>query len=341
MKKFFILAALAFGLASCQNDTNIFGVDVTPEEEAVEFAINVGVPELNETRTLADKGYSLSGEGAISNSVIASDNYTLRYILEVYDQNDRRSDEILYAHTDDRNVTFTPRLIPDRKYTFVVWVDIVPTSSVTDSKVKSADVHYNTANLREVTINEATWKPMDETRDAFTGFTVVESLTAQSDIEVVCTRPFGKLRVITTDMVAVTNLAVTPAYAKVEYTGVTTYKFDAFNGVFTETGTLAKQHGMFNIVNYASNNTSEMALYTDYFFAPADEVSLDTFTMTVYDTVNEETKIKSTTFPTDIPVKRNTLTTVKGNFLTIQDVNLDVIVENEGSFANPEIVKNL
>lgn len=65
MKKFFFFAALAFGLASCQNDTNIFGVEVAPNEEPVEYTINVDIPELDETRALADKGYSDSGEGAI------------------------------------------------------------------------------------------------------------------------------------------------------------------------------------------------------------------------------------------------------------------------------------
>lgn len=338
MKKLFFFAALAFGLASCQNDTNVFGVDVTPEEEAVEFAISVGVPELDETRTLVDMGYSLSGEGAIKNGVIASDDYTLRYILEVYDQNDRRSDEILYAYTDANDVTFRPRLIPNRKYTFVVWVDIVsqaaaPSSSA-QTTTKVADVHYNTADLRAVTINEATWAPMDETRDAFTGFTEVDELTASTPISVTCTRPFGKLRVITTDIEVVTDLAVSPAYAKVEYTGIPTYTFDAFNGNYTANATtLAKQHAKFNIANYASNTTANVALYTDYFFAPVEQVSLGAFTMTVYDTNDDATLITTTTFPTDIPVKRNTLTTVTGNFLTIQNVDLNVIVSNEGSFT--------
>ncbi|MBR2429095.1 MAG: hypothetical protein IKB15_03845 [Alistipes sp.] len=343
MKKIFLFAALAFGLASCQNDTNIFGVEVTPNEKPVEYTINVDVPELDETRALADKGYSNSGEGAIINGVVASDDYTLRYILEIYDQNDNRSQEILYAHTDAKNATFKPHLIPGRKYTFVVWVDIVPASSV-PATGKAADVHYNTSDLRNVTIIEDTWLPMDETRDAFTGKFTVDNLETIGTITVNCTRPFGKLRVITKDMVAVSNLGVTPEYAKVEYTNVPKYSFNAFNGTYTKAdGTFAKTHAMFNIADYASNDDdpSEMALYTDYFFAPEEQVALNTFTMTVYDTDEEESKITATTFTSEIPVKRNTLTTVKGNFLTLQDVNLQVVVENNDSFTGSEIEETI
>lgn len=342
MKKIFLFAALAFGLASCQNDTNIFGVEVTPNEKPVEYTINVDVPELDETRALADKGYSKSGEGAIINGVVASADYTLRYILEIYDQNDNRSQEILYAHTDAKTATFKPHLIPGRKYTFVVWVDIVPASSVPTNGDKAADVHYNTSDLRNVTIIEDTWLPMDETRDAFTGTATVNNLESISTITVNCTRPFGKLRVITKDMVAVSNLGVTPEYAKVEYTNVPKYSFNAFNGTYTKAdGTFAKTHAMFNIANYASNNASEMALYTDYFFAPEEQVALNTFTMTVYDTNDVASVITATTFTTEIPVKRNTLTTVKGNFLTLQDVNLQVVVENNDSFTGVEIEKTI
>lgn len=345
MKKFFFFAALAFGLASCQNDTNIFGVEVAPNEEPVEYTINVDIPELDETRALADKGYSDSGEGAIKNGVVASDDYTLRYILEIYDKDNNRSGEILYAHTDAKSATFTPHLIPNRKYTFVVWVDIVPTSSV-PATGKAADVHYNTNDLRAVTINEETWSPMDETRDAFTGTAVVENLDLQniSTITVNCSRPFGKLRIVTTDMEAVNNLGVTPEYAKVEYTNVPKYSFNAFNGEYTKIdGTFAKSHSIFNIANYTTSNVNgEMTLYTDYFFAPEEQqVSLGTFTMAVYDTDNAESIITTTPFQTEIPVKRNTLTTVKGNFLTLQNVNLQVVVENNDSFSGTGIDKTI
>jgi hypothetical protein len=62
--------------------------------------------------------------------------------------------------------------------------------------------------------------------------------------------------------------------------------------------------------------------------------------MEVYDGVNE--LIKTTVFTTDIPVKRNTLTTITGKFLTVQDGNYAIKVEvsNNGDFATPEIVEN-
>ena len=56
MKRFFVFAAMVLGLASCQNETNIFGVNVNTNEKAVEFTVNVVAPALDETR-VAELGY--------------------------------------------------------------------------------------------------------------------------------------------------------------------------------------------------------------------------------------------------------------------------------------------
>ena len=321
MKRFFVFAAMMLGLASCQNETNIFGVNVNTNEKAVKFTVNVVAPALDETR-VAELGYSDSGKGAIENQVLASDDVTLRYILDIYDAAGNRSKERYTEFADKETVTFKPVLIPGRKYTFVVWADIVKK----DKQGEWVNDLYNVENLTMVTINEDNWKPMDETRDAYTGFTEVEELPAIGDIKVKLTRPFGKLRIITEDMKAVGNFDVSPDYAIVEYQGVPAYSFNALEGTYAALtpATLAKTHAMFEIANYNSNKKDEsMTLFTDYFFAPNDEVALGNFRLKVYDTNAQDantqeytTLITSTDFPTTIPVKRNTLTTIKGNLLT-------------------------
>lgn len=341
MKKMFIFAALAFGLASCQNETNIFGVDINNEEEAVEFTINVAAPEVEQTR-VADKGYTHSDKGGLENGVLSGDK-TMRYILEVYDQNDVRSEEIYYAYGDVKSVEFTPRLIPNRKYTFVVWADIVTSNIVGASTEKVADVHYNTADLTNVTLYTESWIPMDETRDAFTGFHVEDKLEATDQITINLTRPFGKLRIVTTDEKAVNNLHVTPDYAKVTYNEVPVYSFNAKTGAYTAQtpATLAKSHAKFKIANYTTSNVdaNEMTLFTDYFFAPADdEVALGTFTLDVYDNDTDASLITTTTFTSSIPVKRNRLTTVKGNLLTIQGGTFKITAVANDAFGEPEKV---
>lgn len=335
MKRFFVFAAMMLGLASCQNETNIFGVNVNTNEKAVEFTVNVVAPTLDETRA-AD--WTDSAKGGIENGVLGTtqDDVTLRYILDIYDANGERSKERYVAYADDRQVSFTPRLIPGRKYTFAVWADFV-------SATAKADVHYDTSDLKAIKLKDA-WAPMDETRDAYTGFTIVDELLANQEITVKLTRPFAKLRVITTDIVAVDNLHVIPGFATVNYTTAYRYQFDATTGDYTAAGTAKKSHATFEIKKYGSNTSEEMTLFTDYLFAP-EENEVVTFNLNVYDAVVDKengTKsvgnlITTTTFNTSFPVKRNVLTTIKGNLLTIQGGNFKVNVVTSDAFASEEV----
>ena len=143
MKRFFVFAAMMLGLASCQNETNIFGVNVNTNEKAVKFTVNVVAPALDETR-VAELGYLDSGKGAIENQVLASDKVTLRYILDIYDAKGERSKERYTEFADDETVTFEPVLIPGRKYTFVVWADIVKK----DDQGEWVNVIYNVEDKR-------------------------------------------------------------------------------------------------------------------------------------------------------------------------------------------------
>lgn len=314
MKKIFIFAALMLGLASCQNDNNIFGVNVNTNEEAVEFTITATAPEVEQTRA----AYTDSGEGAIKNGVLADDNVTLRYILDVYIWNDTESKYELSTHrfteySDDRVVNFKPTLVPSRRYNFVVWADVV--TKIDGNWVNNL---YNVTDLQAVTIDDTKWAPMDEKRDAYTGNFVVESLEKTSAINIPLTRPFGKLRIVTLDLDKVKELHITPTYAEVTYQAVPTYSFNATNGTYTPagTGTMNKTHAKFAIAGYASNNNTNMTLFTDYFFAPSDnEVALGNFTLEVLD--QNQKKITETSFATTIPVKRNRLTTITGKLLTI------------------------
>lgn len=345
MKKLFIFAALAFGLAACETKNEESIDAVVNGDKAVEFTINVVAPEAEETR--ADS-WSNSAAGAISNGLLGtpSDNVTLRYILEIYDAAGRPSDERYIQYSDDRNVSFNPRLIPNRDYTFVVWADIV---TRTDADKPWVNNLYNVGAISEetpsgslcnVTINADNWKPMDEMRDAYTGF-VTENLNG-TDIKVVLTRPFAKLRVITEDMAAVNDLGVIPSKAQIVYTTPYRHEFNAMTGTYTAVNEGNKKtHTSFEIANYDSNVAdASKALFTDYFFADTTGTEKVGFTMEVYD--SENALIKKTEFTTDIPVKRNTLTTITGKFLTVQDGNYAIKVEvsNDGDFATPEIVED-
>lgn len=320
MRKLFTLAALFLGLAasftSCQQD--VLDVDVNGEQTVM---LNVTIPEA-ETRA------TNSAQGLFNNDVLGTeeDANTIRYILQIFDQTGRPSDETLYEYSDGTHVTFPVRLVPGRHYTFVVWADFVTNGATnTDNHYITKDDNGKT-DLRNIRINEASWKAMDETRDAFTGIFSTEAAgekySGASTIDVELTRPFAKVRVVTTDLVALTNLGIKPDYATVEYT--TPYRA-GFNALtcqpFEAEQNDKKTHQVsdseaFAIVAYGDNTAANKVLFTDYLFASADQNDVVKFDLSVYEKADKSGPIKSNSFSTDIAIKRNHLTTISGNILT-------------------------
>lgn len=321
--KFFALVALVLGLASCQNDPS--GLNVSMGGEVL-TTVNVGIPE-SETRA----GGVNSAQGAITNIDLENTDYTLRYIFQVFDENGTASKDKQVKFSDDTDVAFEVRLVPERKYTFVVWADIVEESKADNTQpFNYADYHYNTANFPVVAINENTWVAMDETRDAFTGKATETSFTSASDITVTLTRPFAKLRVVTTDMASLGQFNIVPHNAVVTYKTDMRTSFNAFEGL-ADGASLSNKTHTYDIASYGETG-NERTIFADYFFADNDVVKFEM-------RVNEEggRKIAERFFNTDINVKRNYLTTLKGAILTDGgDVNVE-LKPGLGGSENPDI----
>ena len=335
--KFLALAALVLGLASCQTEPEGLGVNVGGE---VDTYVTVSLPEATRAN---------SALGAFDN-VVASNEYTIRYIFQVFYNGDESNAKRQVIYTDEEIVSFPVRLVPGRHYNFVVWADVTTTANkelntihnLTIDEAAAADIHYNTTNLKAVKIIDNQWVAMDETRDAFTGQfnTAVDgdqtAYNGAKSINITLTRPFAKLRVITTDMEQLNDLVITPTYAEVVYTTDLYSSFDAFAGAVNDTKT-TKTHDKFVIKGYTDNvDDKSKVLFTDYLFA-ADQDEVVNFTLTVYD--QDDVVIgKTINFNTPIPARRNYLTTISGNILT--DGNkIEVTVED--TFANYDENGNL
>ncbi|MBR2429538.1 MAG: hypothetical protein IKB15_06130, partial [Alistipes sp.] len=224
---------------------------------------------------------------------------------------------------------FEVRLVPERDYQFVVWADVV-----TDGK-NDTDNHYVTkdangkSTLGNITLN-GEWDAMDESRDAFTATELIEDFNGSKDIDITLKRPFAKLRVVTTDMKALNDLGITPVYAVASYTTTHYESFDAFNGTYT--GEISNKTHEYEIASYGETGDN-MTLFTDYFFAENDIVK---FNFDVYEDDAKANLIKSNSFQTDINVKANYLTTIKGNILT-DGKGFTVTVEDKfANQSNPE-----
>ena len=324
--RFLALAALVLGLASCQTEPEGLNVNVGGEVDAT---IAISIPE---TETRYGVG-SNSAKGVFDNGVLGNenDNVTMRYLMQIFDNNGRPSDTYYVDYSDGKTVNFDVRLVPNRDYTFVVWADVVVNGEA------DVDNHYNTKNaagkvdLTNISL-KGEWNPMDESRDAFTVTELVENYTGASIINLELKRPFAKLRIVTTDMEQLNDLDIMPSKATVEYT---TTHYDAFNAyegkVIGDSKNRNIKHENFAIVEYDEDveHDADMTIFSDYFFAKSEDEVVN-FNLSVYDQ-NNDIIGKTINFNTPIPARRNYLTTISGNILT--DGN-NVKVDVEDAFAN-------
>ena len=323
--RFLALAALVLGMASCQNDFDGASVGVGGE---VDFQLSVAVPEFGATRADADgqNGHD-SAYGAIDYLSDAEwENVDLRYTLEVYDLaavNDPDAvpvkDRMTQVVDKYQPVSFDLRLVPGRDYRFVVFADFVDANG--------EGLHHTLGtNLRQITVKND--KISQELTDAYFATLDVEKLANNATGDIELKRPYGKVRVIATDLHEL-NLNVEAAKTVVTYDACHPGMFNAVTGAIDSvyeqesyevvySGNGAEAYSAYTVGydddrDSATNRLSHKTLFTDYILATENQNAIH-FTMSVYD--KDGGLIKTTNFNTEIPVQRNYLTTVIGNVLT-------------------------
>ena len=324
-----ILFALVFGglfFASCQMQEPESG-KLTGE---VDFSITAGIP--GSISTYGDPAGSGSHNGGAM--LLDPDAYDLRYKLEVW--TDETTPRLAYKDSayvsgnfTTESVVFKSRLIA-KKYKFVFWADFV------EEGVK-ADNYYSTSNLQEIGYKK---EPVftDDAMDAYTNVVSIDlSERNQSIKDIKLLRPFGKIRLIATDKLS-GNLQTDelPASAELAYAGGTTVP-DMFNAL---TGKASGDTREISAVSSASvqedavvNGTTYTGAYfliANYIFA-ADANTGYSMDITVKDRNENVIGVRSLS---QIPVQKNKLTTVIGNFYS-NESTLEVIVEDP--FEEPEI----
>ena len=247
-----------------------------------------------------------SAKSVFENGILGRDNVTMRYILQVYIDNEPAIRCVQYG--DTKSMEFSPLLVPNRNYKFVVWADVVTNGA------QDIDNHYNTTNLEKITLL-GDWNAMDESRDAFTGVETKNNFACDSPVTISLTRPFAKLRIVATDKA---NATTKPVKGRVEYTTSHREAFNAFEGTAAAASLENKTH-TYSIDTYSNDTNSNFTLFSDYFFAEDDTISLK---FTIYDEMN--TPIGKEYTIDNIVVKRNSLTTIKGEILTGGGVRISV-----------------
>ena len=353
--RFLALAALVLGLASCQNDFD--GNAVAGGEVNFQLAVTTGGVE-----TRAGERGEADSQNAKDSAFGAVDYFQatnwadvdLRYILEVYDQaNDYDGvepvkDRMVKIVDAYEPVTFDLRLIPNRNYHFVVFADFVANGShalSADEQLAVEGLHHDATNLQAIKILADAIN--EECTDAYfaTADIKIENSAAQG---IVLKRPYGKVRVVATDL-AELNLNVDPKAVKVVYTATQPDTFNAVNGKVSEvkegTQEFTRVYGEISKTDLSQHTYTagydamvkngrhtHMTLFTDYILATEEQRDIQ-FDLYVYDDAAMQSEIKHTEFSTMIPVQRNYLTTIIGNVLTTA-TEIDVTIDD--NFANKD-----
>lgn len=335
MKKI-ILSALAIGgllfAASCQMDESGSGT-LTGE---VDFTITAGIP--GGISTYAPAGSGSHNGGAM---LLDPDNYDLRYIMQAYDETGKLAYNATQYVSDDfttQQVVFEARLIA-KKYNFVFWADFVPEGQTADYYYKTTDAEGN-IDLRDITYAK---DPVftDDAMDAYTKVVEV-NLSAQNQniTDIKLQRPFGKLRLIATDQLS-GDLQddELPETTEIKYADGTTVpdEFNALTGIASgNTRTISSITSVSmkeDAVVGGTTYTGAYFLIANYIFA-ADANTGYAMKVTVKDKAGKTTGVRSLS---QIPIVKNKLTTVIGNFYS-NSSTLEVIVEDP--FEQPENIED-
>jgi hypothetical protein len=152
------------------------------------------------------------------------------------------------------------------------------------------------------------WVAMDESRDAYTDYEDVVGYSSTTDIKLELTRPFSKIRIVTTD---VADATATQYNVEVSYLRIPTM-YDAYTATASN---LVPKSATIDIDLSSpvyTDEEKELTLYTDYIFADNEQSDVNLS----IDIKDENNAIIKSHELSDIKTKRNMLTTLKGKFLT-------------------------
>ncbi len=329
-----LLSILALGgllfASSCQMDEPDSGT-LTGE---VDFSITAGIP--SGITTYAGGAEAFSHQGGASN--LTPKEYTLRYILQVFDEDEK------VAYEEEKNpepgtfggVTFDVRLLA-KKYKFVFWADFVKT----EGEVEFYNVRNSTDgfNLKNITYKKEGITISDlasDAADAYTKVVEVDLTQASQSLSepVKLQRPFGKIRLLATDALGDNNKQEErPGEVTVDFKdAVIPSAFNALVQKVAEGATMAADKQTFPAVceNASVNNVTygyenSYLLGYSYIFASGE---IPSYSMDVEVKGDQEgSGVIGTRSLSSIPVQANKLTTVIGNFYT-NEGSIDVIVDD-------------
>lgn len=323
MKKY-LFSALALGmmLASCQSEEPKPGQPGSNEE----VAFTISLPDVIGTRATDHASWTNSALGGATNSVGKDVTFTLALYLDDYQVYGEK--QTVTCTGNRTSVTFNPKMVIGEEYHFVAYAEF--------------DSNVNPAAMDAIEFKQAL---NDEMVDEYF---VAKDVVAAPMLSAELKRPYGKLRLLANDWAeAERQFNSHIESVKVEYDFGRAKTFDAKTGYFSmpdnnfcrvmEASRVDYTEGEFvaagsNVVE--KENVDYKTIFVDYIPAhPVDDTMMP-FMLTV---TFENGQVYQRSFIQEIPIRRNWLTTLKGDLFTIGS-EITLIIEE--TFDN-EHVENI
>lgn len=249
-----------------------------------------------------DGGTKASDDGALIN--LADQGYQLRYMMELWSHNgetiEYKATPKYIDITDNMSMSVEYNLnLLAKKYKMVLWADIVD--------IDGNAAYYDVSNgLTAIGFPKGSAFVSDE-YDAFTAVADVNLTGGSKVIEATLKRPFAKIRVID-DRINEDPVQNYSTHLKFPSTVSIPETYNALTGGITYSDTE-------NYNTYTCQSVFEtdgLCLFTGYIFVPDQQSTKYSFTIVVSDKNNPSVA----NIPvSDVTVRRNALTTVKGKIL--------------------------
>ena len=307
------MAVAALAVVGCAEPKDELGVQMG---ESTNVELSIEIPAID-TRA----GATSSALGGLSN--VDWSVYDLRYKVAVYQGDNIAYSYTTYAEEGYEGLNHSVSLTKGREYKLYVWADFV--------KIQGEDLHYTTDDIRTISLN-GNYAVNDESRDAYAYYDTFSTAEgAQSSVNAVLTRPFAKLRVVTTDA---DKLSFGQQIGSIEVSYIDGGVPSSYALVDGSLGANATVSGVeANVVAYANDAVGERTLLTDYIFAPTTGQGAVKVSLIVKDTTGNVIY----TIPTkELLIQKNKLTSGKGAILT-GGVTLDISIDGtigEGDTVN-------
>lgn len=330
-----MVSLLAAAAVSCTREIQ------APDGEEATLTVTASLDAAMDGGTKASADGDASSSDAFSHQGgalnVDHEQLDLRYIIEVWTNEQTPRLAFRDVQTIDKDfhktpVTFNMRL-QSLSYYFVLWADFVTEDT-------SEDLHYSTdANLQNITYSEDIAGPGDMASDEMDAYCAVEQvdfITEGMTKSITLKRPFGKIRLLATDRIS--DGAVQseyPAQAKVDFKGAEVpASFNVLTGLAIEGSTLTIENitgtSILEDASVAGTEYPGSYLLGYYYIFAADGNTSYAMDVTTYDQNGTQMGVRNLS---QIPVQKNKLTTVIGNFYT-NEGTLQIIVEDP--FEEPE-----